>query len=69
MSDMIKLSGLWRKEKDGSVYYTGKLGPGAQLLVFKNRYREKDTDPDLILYVAKLEKRDGADRKEDRDAF
>ncbi len=65
--DMIKLTGLWKKDaKDGSTFYQGKLGLGANILIFKNKYHEKDSDPDLVLYIAKAEKRD-APAKDDAD--
>ena len=54
---MLKLCGLWRKEgKDGEPFYSGKLGYGVNLLLFKNKYKKADKDPDLVLYLAEAEK-------------
>jgi hypothetical protein len=55
---MIKLAGLWKEEgKDNSVFYSGKLGYGTRLLLFRNKYKRDEKDPDLILYLAKSEER------------
>lgn len=57
-NNMIKLTGLWRKEKpDGPVYYQGKLSYSTNILMFKNKYKNSEKDPDLILYIAKAEKK------------
>jgi hypothetical protein len=51
---LIMLTGLWKKEsKDGKVFYSGRLGYGASLLLFRNDQKRGDRDPDLIVYVAK----------------
>ena len=56
---MIKLCGLWRKEgKDGEPFYSGKLGYGVNVLLFKNKFKKADKDPDLVLYLAEAEKKD-----------
>jgi len=54
---MIKLTGLWKQTgKDGEAYYSGKLGYSATLLIFKNKYKKKDSDPDLMAYVGEAKK-------------
>lgn len=49
---MIRLSGLWLKEKEnGDKYFSGSMG-GVSFKVFKNSYKEQDNnEPDYILYV------------------
>ena len=55
----IKLTGLWKQEaKDGSVYYSGSLTYSTNILMFKNRYKKSDRDPDLILYISEKKKKD-----------
>lgn len=55
---LIKLTGLWKKEgKDGNVYFSGKLGFGASLLLFKNKFKKSDKERDLLLYVGRAEQR------------
>jgi len=53
----IQLSGLWKQEsRTGKTYYSGSLGPGAQLQLWPNKFKEEgDKRPDLILYVVKRE--------------
>jgi len=58
MSDMLKLSGLWRREgKDGSCY-TGSLAHGVNVLIFKNKFKQNERDPDLVLYLAPAPKQE-----------
>ena len=66
----IQLSGLWKqKSKAGKTYYSGNLGPNAQLQLFPNQYKkEEDNRPDLILYLVKREpkkKREEGPARED----
>lgn len=60
MSDMVKLTGLWKNEtKEGETFYAGNLG-NARVLIFKNQYKEESKHPDLNLFIApQKEKRDG----------
>ena len=56
----IKLTGLWKNtSKDGQTYYSGSLSPTVRVLVFKNNFKKEDRDPDLVLYLAPAEKKDG----------
>lgn len=51
-------TGLWKKEsKKGTNYYSGKIKLGDKeynLAIFKNN-KEKDTQPDLMLYLNEKE--------------
>ena len=52
---MIQLAAFWKREsKNNRTYWTGKLGKG-KLLLFENDRKEKDEQPDLILYVVEEE--------------
>ena len=45
-----KLSGLWLNEtKNGQKYFSGK-NDGFKYTIFKNGFKEKDNQPDYILY-------------------
>jgi hypothetical protein len=49
--DLVKLSGLWEKRsRKGHAYLSGSLG-AAGLLVFRNRNKQRETDPDFILFA------------------
>jgi len=70
MSDekgMIKLCGLWQsKTKDGVGFYSGKLTYSSRLLVFKNKFKEKDDkNPDLIVYLAEHKPKEKDSQAED----
>ncbi len=57
MSDLIKLGGLWEgKDKNGNTYFSGGLTYGTKLLVMSNSFKEKENEPDYIVYIAKKEK-------------
>ncbi len=57
MSDLIKLGGLWEgKDKNGNKYFSGGLTYGTKLLVMSNSFKEKENEPDYIVYIAKKEK-------------
>lgn len=49
---MVKITGLWKnKTAKGDDYLTATLGM-AKILIFKNGYKEKETDPDYNMYFA-----------------
>jgi len=51
-SDLVPIAPLWTNTtKEGAPYLRGYLG-NALLLIFKNKYKEKDSDPDWRAYVA-----------------
>ena len=56
MSDLIKLTGLWENtDKKGDTYFNGSLG-FSKILILKNTYKKKDSDPDFNFFIAKKEK-------------
>lgn len=59
----VKIGGLWKKESaDGTVFYQGGLSYSSNLLLFKNKFKRSEKDPDLILYIAQKLKKE---KKED----
>ena len=54
MSDvLIKLTGLWQRERrgnPGNTYLVGRLG-AAKILVFKNNRKENPDDPDFNIFL------------------
>lgn len=57
MSDLIKLTGLWKsKTKAGASMLSGSLNPIAQILVMANTFKKSETDPDYYLYLRPKEK-------------
>ncbi len=52
MSDMIKLTGLWKgKDKNGNTYLSGGLNGITQLTVMPNTYKKNPKEPDYWLYI------------------
>lgn len=64
----IQLSGLWKQQnQSGKVYYAGDLGPGAQLQLWPNKFKEEgDKRPDLILYLVKRGPKKKGDEREEK---
>lgn len=46
----IKVTGLWKREKEGHKYLVGKIGQ-AQLVILPNENRRSDRDPDYEAFV------------------
>jgi hypothetical protein len=69
MSDLLKLGGLWKNQtKDGEMMLSGSLGYNINIKIFKNGYKDKENDPDYILYLApKPKKEEGGGYKKDQD--
>ncbi len=55
--EMIKLTGLWKHEGKEGTFYTGKLGQGGQILIFRNKFKTEDKHPDFNLFLAASQKK------------
>lgn len=57
---MIPVTGLWLgKDKNQNQYFSGNLG-NARLMIFKNTHKEKENQPDYLLYLDEKKKKDDA---------
>ncbi|MBN1892319.1 MAG: hypothetical protein JW780_06010 [Clostridiales bacterium] len=66
---MLKLTGLWEgKDKNANFLLSGKLTFSSKVLVLKNNFKEKDTDPDYFLYVSDIPKKENGDAEPITDA-
>jgi len=55
---MISVTGLWLNDKlDGEKYMKGYFGK-AEVLIFSNKYKTEDNQPDYILYIAEKQRED-----------
>lgn len=57
MSDLIKLTGLWKSEsKSGVKMLSGSLNAITSLLIMPNDFKKDPKDPDYYLYLKPKEK-------------
>ncbi len=60
MSDLLQVTGLWKNTSaNGDTYLQGKLGPNIRILIFKNKFKTADNQPDYQIYFAPVERKDG----------
>ena len=59
----LRICGLWEKKgPNGDVYYEGSFG-GTVMRIYANKYKEKDVQPDLVVYLSERPKeKDGPTR-------
>lgn len=56
MSDLVPLGGLWKqRSRSGQVYYSGRLNDTTRLILFQNKDKSDDKQPDLRLYLRAVE--------------
>lgn len=64
MEDMLSLCGLWaRKDKNGVEYFTGKLTYTTRLMVFKNKRKNSEREPDYYITISKNERDNQSDNQ------
>lgn len=63
-SNLLRLTGLWRN-KNGTGY-SGSLGAARLVLLQNDRKRDGSNDPDLVLFLAPSEKREGGESEGER---
>jgi hypothetical protein len=48
----VQLGGLWvNEDSNGNKYLGGNFGGFARIRVVKSKYKEKESEPDYIIYV------------------
>jgi hypothetical protein len=63
----IKLTGLWEKKLSSEEsMFTGSLSPTAKIVIFKNNFKGKDSDPDYLLYLEPVMK-EAVEEQEETD--
>lgn len=51
-SERIRICSLWRNTaKDGTSYLMGSFTFGTKLLVYPNKYKKTDKDPDYVVSI------------------
>ena len=57
MGELVKIGGLWKnKDKNGNDYFSGNFTYGTKMLVMSNTFKNKDNDPDYMVYITKKDK-------------
>jgi len=60
--DEKKLGALWKRQNEKGEFFTGVLGLGEgkkqKIIIFKNGYKQKDTQPDYLILKAKEQQQD-----------
>lgn len=55
---MINATGMWlNKTKSGEAYFSGSMG-GLKVMLFKNKFKKKDSQPDYQLVFGENKKKD-----------
>lgn len=63
---LIELAALWETTSaNGDVYWSGSLGTGGKLLVFKNKHKSQDNHPDYVMFLANKRSRQDSDDSDD----
>ena len=53
----LKIGGLWKnKDKNGNDYFSGNFTYGTKMLVMTNTFKDKENDPDYMVYITKKDK-------------
>ncbi len=59
MNPMTKMCGLWKKtDKNGNDMFTGKISEYVSVLIFKNKFKNKDSDPEYIMHFTNPAKKE-----------
>ncbi len=67
-NDLIGMGGLWiNRDKKGNDYFSGGFGFDGKILIYKNTFKEKDSDPDYKMYIGKKEKKVQSDSADEGD--
>jgi uncharacterized protein (DUF736 family) len=58
MSDLMQVGGLWKNTSaNGETYLQGRLNANVRILIFKNKYKNADNQPDYQIYFAPIERK------------
>lgn len=63
----LELCGLWeRKDRNGNSFYVGSIN-GLSVMIFKNSYKEKETQPDFKVYLVEKDREQRAPKSQNDD--
>ena len=56
MGELVKIGGLWKnQDKNGNDYFSGNFTYGTKMLVMTNTFKDKENDPDYMVYITKID--------------
>lgn len=65
-NDMILLGGLWINESaSGHKYMAGRLGLGGKVLIFRNKNKTNENQPDYHMFLARQQRQNGDGEDDD----
>lgn len=65
----IRILSFWKNTtKEGEMYLSASFGQGRKVMIFKNKYKNKDTDPDYVAYLCEDEKQESVAEKTNTEA-
>ena len=57
MGELVKIGGLSKnKDMNGNDYFSGNFTYGTKMLVMTNTFKDKENDPDYMVYITKKDK-------------
>ena len=57
MSELVKLTGLWKsKTKKGETILSGSLNAVTSLIILPNNFKKSEKEPDFNIYLKQREK-------------
>ena len=57
MGELVPIGGLWKnKHKNGNDYFSGNFTYQTKLLVMTNSFKDKENDPDYMVYITRKDK-------------
>jgi hypothetical protein len=59
MSDLIRIGGLWKNETATGTVLSGNLAGDCRVVIFKNTRKEKENQPDYIMYFSPKRRDEG----------
>ena len=62
--ELLRLGALWKAKPGGKAVATGTINNDIRIVILRNDRKEKDSHPDLILFIAKKENKDGGSSTE-----
>ncbi len=68
MSDLLRLTGLWKnKDKTGKTYLTGHLNAMTEVVILPNTRKAKENEPDFNMFLKAQDKKVKSEEPETKE--